>query len=607
VSDGWDPIGLATSPAFRRYVEHLQRTASFGPDHGAPADNGHPDNDMATSSDSYDDTIEPTTTHPNYGLALARLPQGALEWLDTADGHGSRVPMARRTFMATAAASAATAAGLGTAAAQGGDLNFDTDMTPDPRIRGLVTVAEVGPNMAQLEYINDGGTVESLEDYGGMLAADDDDTAAYNPVTLQAGAGGIGADTFGALPRDEQYDESGDGSANTDVSVLDPTHWSTDETSTAGTISVADAESQGGVDSLRVSTSSQSSGDTAVATFDGSYVSLADNIDQREIQIGVDVDVLDSSTVVEFVLEDGSGNTVTVSIDDGLTLSDADVVADGTGPAYVYQASVGDVNPDTLNGIEKFRINVTDGNADVSLFWIDVERTEKLSLGTEEYENNDGNYETQELREPQGAYTIQELGSLDQAFSSATIYEVQYDAQFRASAAPGSWIDYQFEDAGRYDQDHKFRAVYNLDLPTAFDLSWSLDDMVVAQSHGSNRYLTVETASESEQQTLEDTADDSSTSWTSRTSRFDGQIGSQVTLTGAPSASAVEAVYYNVLVNEGERSEMEAAGETEGAGGGPTGGGGGGLLDTITSVPGMIITGIISALGLRSLGIIGGS
>jgi hypothetical protein len=69
----------------------------------------------------------------------------------------------------------------------------------------------------------------------------------------------------------------------------------------------------------------------------------------------------------------------------------------------------------------------------------------------------------------------------------------------------------------------------------------------------------------------------------------------------------VEAVYYNVLVNEGERSEMEAAGETEGAGGGPTGGGGGGLLDTITSVPGMIITGIISALGLRSLGIIGGS
>jgi hypothetical protein len=500
-----------------------------------------------------------------------------------------------------------TAAGLGTVTAQGADLNFGTDMTPDPRIRGLVTVAEVGPNMAQLEYINDGGDVESLEDYGGMLAADDDDNAAYNPVKLEAGAGGIAADTYGAFPRDEQYDESGDGNADTDVSALDATHWSTDESNTAGTISLAHAESQGGVDALRVSTSSQTSGDTAVATFDDSSLSLADNIDQREIQIGVDVDSLESATVVEFVLEDGSGNTVTVSIDDGLTLSDVDVVADATGPAYVYQASIGDVNADTLNGIEKFKIQVTDGNADVSLFWVDVERTEKLSLGTEEYENADGDYETQELNEPQGAYTIQELGSLDEAFSSATIYDVQYDAQFRASAAPGSWIDYTFESAGRYDQDHKFRAVFNLDLPTSFDLTWSLDDMVVAQSHGSNRYLTVETASESEQQTLEDTADDSSTSWTSRTSRFDGQIGATVTLSGAPSASAVEAVYYNVLVNEGERSEIETASDTESAGGGPTGGGGGGLLDTITSVPGMIVTGIISALGLRSLGIIGGS
>jgi len=608
VNGGWDPIGLAASATFQAYVDALRSTASF-PEPADSSVSGLPHFDMATSSDSYDDLLETSDRTPDYGRALGALEPAAFTWLDSAElfagvDRGLDTELGRRSFMIAAGAAAATAAAA-PVAAQDATLNYGTDMTPNPRIRGTVTVDEVGPDMGMLEFINDADDVEDLADYGGMLAPDDDDSAAYNPVQFDAGAGGVDADTFGAFPRGEQFDESGDGDAETDVSALDSTHWSTDESSTAGTISVADADSDGGVSGLQVSTSSQGSGDTAVATLDSQYVGITDSIDQRVIQLGVDVTTLDSATVLEIVISDSNSNTVTVKIDDGLTLDDSDVVADSTGSAFVYQQQIGDVAPGTLDDIDSVKVNVKDGNADVTVFWMDVERTEKLSFGTEEYENTDGDYETRTVYEPQGAYSVQDLGGLDDAFDGATLYSVQYDAEFRVSEAPSSWVDFQFEEAGRYDRDLRFQAVKNIDLPTAFDLSWSLDDFVVDQSHPSSRYLTVEVATESEAQTLDDTGDDTSTSWTGRTGRFDGAIGDTVELSGAPSASDVEAVHYDVLVDESEREKMTAA--AGGGGGGPAGGGDGGILDFVTSLPGMIATGLVSALGLRRLGIIGGS
>jgi hypothetical protein len=608
VSGDWDPIGLAASPTFQAYVAALRSTASFS-DPADSSENGFQEFHMAISSDSYDDPFASTDRTPDYGRALAALDPAAFTWLDSAElfagvDRGLDSATGRRGFMIAAGAAAVTAA-AGPVAAQDAALNYETDMTPDPRILGAVTVDEVGPDMGMLEFINDADDVEDLADYGGMLAADDDDSAAYNPVQFDAGAGGVDADTFGAFPRGEMFDESGDGDAETDISALDSTHWSTDESSTAGTISVADSDSDGGVSGLQISTSSQTSGDTAVASLDSQYVSIADSIDQRVIQLGVDVTTLESATVVEIVFTDSNSNTVTVSIDDGLTLDDSDVVADGTGSAYVFQAGIGDIAPGTLDDIDSVKVKVKDGNADVTFFWIDVERTEKLSFGTEEYENTDGDYETRTVYEPQGAYSVQDLGGLDDAFDGATLYSVQYDAEFRVSEALSSWVDFQFEEAGRYDRDLRFQTVQNIDLPTAFDLSWSLDDFVVDQSHPSSRYLTVEVATESEAQTLDDTGDDTSTSWTGRTGRFDGAIGDTVELSGAPSASDVEAVHYDVLVDESEREEMTAA--AGGGGGGPAGGGDGGILDFVTSLPGMIATGLVSALGLRRLGIIGGS
>ena len=608
MSGGWDPIGLAASPAFQAYVDALRSTASF-PELADSSVNGLPHPDMATSSDSYADPLASTDRTPDYDSALDALDPAAFVWLDSAElfagiDRGLDSSMGRRSFMIASGAAAVTAA-AGPVAAQETTLNYGTDMTPDPRIRGSVLVDEVGPDMGMLEFIDDAGETDDLADYGGMLAADDDDSAAYNPVQFDAGAGGFEADTFGAFPRGEMYDESGDGNEDTAVTALDATHWSTDEANTAGTISVADSESAGGVSGLQISTSSQTSGDTAVASLDSQYVSIADSIDQRVIQLGVDVATLGSAAVVEIVFTDSNSNTVTVSIDDGLTLDDSDVVADGTGSAYVFQAAIGDIAPGTLDDIDSVTVNVKDGNADVTFFWMDVERTERLKLGTEEYENTDGDYVTQDVYEPQGAYSVQDLGGLDDAFDGATLYSVQYDVQFRVSEAPSSWVDFQFEEAGRYDRDLRFQAVQNIDLPTAFDISWSLDDFVVDQSHPSSRYLTVEVATESEAQTLEDTGDDSSTSWTGRTSRFDGKIGNTVELSGAPSASDVEAAHYDVLVDESKREEMTAA--SGGAGGGPAGGGGsGGFLDFLTSIPGMVATGVVSAFSLRRLGFLGG-
>jgi hypothetical protein len=507
--------------------------------------------------------------------------------------------MDRRTFMAATTAAAVSVAATGAVSAQEEEvLNYDSDYLPNPTINGSVTVAEVGPDMGMLEYIADDDSVEDLADYGARLAEREDDETPHNPVGVSAGA--IDAPTYGAFPRDEMYDESGDGDEETAVSALDATHWTTDESSTAGSITVADGESQGGADGLRVSTSSQTSGDTAVATF-SEFETMTDGPDRRTIQLGVDVDTLESGAVVDFVIRDSSDNTVTVTIDDSLTLDDSNVVATSTGEAYVFQQQIGDLNENVLNDIAAVDIEVSEANADVLVFFMDIERSTRIAFGTEEYLDSDDEVDTQTLYEPSGWYWVTELGSFDDALSDATFMDVEYEAAFEAAGTPDDWREYTFEAADRYDQDHRFKYVQNFDLPAAFDLSYTLDNLDDEQAFPSGRYLTVKSTTGDETRVLDD-ADSDDVSWTSRTGSYDADIGSDVTITSAVNPSDIQAVYYDILVNQGERDEMTG---TASVGGGPTGQSGG-LLSTIFSLPGMLISGLVGVLGLRRLGFIGG-
>jgi hypothetical protein len=570
----WDPVGIDVGDAFRSYVTSLRETASFGTEPGFSADNETPETAMSTTSDSYDEPTPDLDTAP-----------------DDERVERTKRQMGRRSFMAAAGATALVATGAGAVSAQSDQLNFSTEMTPDPRIRGTVTVGEVGPDMAMLEYIADDDTVQSLADYGGMLAPRPTEGEPHNPVQVSAGA--IGLDAYGAFPREEQYDEDGDGSADTDVSALDATHWTKDVSGSAGTMTIADDQSAGGVNGLRVSTSSQGTGDVAIAALDPSYIDFTEDIDRRYIQLGVDVDTLESAATVDIVLRDSNSNEVVVSIDDGLTLDDTDVVATSTGDAVVYQQQIGDINADTLTDIQAYEVQVSEGNADVLFFWQDLERTTDIAFGTEEYLDADDNVDTQTLYEPSGSYSITELGTVDDLLAGGTFLDVTYDIHLAASEASTDWHEFQFVEADRYDRDLRYQVVYNHDPPAAFDLNWSLDELFVEQSHPSNRYISVKTATGSEQFVLDD-RDSDTVSWTSRTGNFDKEIGDEVSMTTVVNAGDVTGIYFDVLVDEGEKDDMTGSAAV----GGPTGQSGG-FLDKILSVPGMILTAVIGGLGLR--------
>ncbi|UWG47037.1 hypothetical protein HSRCO_0743 [Halanaeroarchaeum sp. HSR-CO] len=571
--------GIDASDEFRRYVFELRQTWKPRSDYGDSRPENEESEEPTMSTNSTSDSTDSETTM-----------------------------MTRRAAMKTGATAVATAATIGVGAGTVGAssaLDVDGEYVQAPFLRGSVTVATHEPEFNPLQFVNDSGEPSSLADYGAEIAPREDDETPHNPVTLTAAH--FDAADYYAFPREEQYDESGDGDAETDVTALDPTHWTVDESGSAGTMTVAETTSPADGPGLQVSTSSQTSGDVAIASFDSSYLEITSGEDRKLLQLVLDANTVEAGVTVAFRVTDEDGDTREAVIDPAGDDTNADVIATATASGLVYQVPMGELpitaNGDgTFNNLQELEIEIADANADVSIYGLNLERESEWVYGVEEYTNSDDELDTQEITEPSGSFSITGLDTIASPLDAAKIADVEYDVELVASKLPEDMLEYEWKEAERYDHPYRFQAVYNFEAITAYDLSWTLAGLYDEVLFPSTRFVEAGIVTgQSEAVALADVQDDEVT-LTSRTDTYaNAAIDEEVELATAIQAGDFDSVFVDILYTEDEQS----AAESTAAAAGPIGGSSGGWTDYLFSLPGMAISAVVGYLGLVKAGVIG--
>jgi hypothetical protein len=548
------------------------------------------------------------------GLSPSDSEQESTDEQDSTETDSLDRDITRRGALRGAAVGAATVATVGAGtipvAAQNSidDLAFTSDVVDAPYISGTVTVETTESDMAQLDHIDDSGDVTSLTDYGIVLAESTDSTTPHNPVTLSASA--IDADEYTAFPRGVTYDHDSDSSTSeVDVSALDATHWSTDVSSTAGSMSVS-SPSAG---RLKISTSSQTSGDVAIASFDLSTAGSTDatitsGVDRSYLQMIADVDVLDSGATVEVRVEDSTGSQKVATIATGADDSTSSVLLSSTGASQVAESRLGELTTD-LADIQYVRIAVLDANVDMTLDGLNLERESEWVFGSQQYLDADSNVATRDVTEPRGTYSITGLGTLPSALASAPITGVSYDVWLSATEVPSEQVHAEVRSSpDSYDRSQLLDWVVEYEWPSAYDLSVSAGTLSNVTALPSSRYLVAEVATGVSD--LDPTLDSSietqvdNISWTDRTGTV-GSVGDRNEwLTGIVSSDRT-AVHIEALLSEDEVSTATDVGA--GSGGAVAVGGSSGPLDRVWSIAGAVGAGIALYYRQTIAALLGGS
>ncbi|OYR83598.1 hypothetical protein DJ84_07805, partial [Halorubrum ezzemoulense] len=244
---------------------------------------------------------------------------------------------------------------------------------------------------------------------------------------------------------------------------------------------------------------------------------------------------------------------------------------------------------------EEVIVEVAEDDADVTIHGFNLESSSRWQYGNRERVNSEDELVTETVYEQTGWFGITDLESLydTDRFANAVLEEVRYDAAFRVSELPSSYVEFEFEDSGRSDFDRRMRYLYNFEFPDAYSLSITLNtwyDEVVFQ-YPSDRYMAMEVATGLSEQVALDGTDD--VEWTSRTSTYTaGSEGDDIELSGTPSSDSILTLHGDVLYRSGEEDQA-----TSDAALGPTGREGGGFLSTWMGKIGAVL----SALGLAGL------
>lgn len=506
--------------------------------------------------------------------------------------------MNRRRFLAAAgAAGVALAAGPGTASASDHALNYSSGLVPDPWIESDVTVAEHDRSemTSETEFINDAGEFDDLAEQGARLQPrpDTTTTTAWNPVTLRADK--FAAEEYYKFPRGETYDKDGDGDANTDLDVLDVTHWTTDTSGTAGTLTFEDVNSPAGTKAIHATTSSQVSGDVAVARF--SDFSIADGELRKHFQLGVTVDALPAGSTVTFRVEDSTGATVDMVIDPSADGSLASTIATSTVTGLVYQPQLGDLTS-SLDTIEAIEIRIADENPDLTVWALNCERSSRWDYGTREFVNADDEIETETVYEPSGTFSITSADTLGTMFDNATVHDLQAALRFDTSGVDDrSMVEYEFVDLDHPSYPRQFNMVVNRELETAYDLDYANTSLRDETVHWPEQYQVLDVSTgETETATLEDVDDLTMSDKTSLIDSRDQEIELATTVTDGE----VEVLYYEVRVDESAESDMVVQGAS-----GPASQGGGGFWSSTRGMLTGIVAGIAVFIGMVKTRILG--
>lgn len=472
------------------------------------------------------------------------------------------------------------------------DFNENASASQNPYITADVTVenydrAEMEPG----QYEDDSGEIATLPATVNQSQDVDD-----------IGSGTVNPYQFVATDVDFS-DGSGFPHAEENVSAVDnESAWSVDQSSTAGSMTVSDSSTAPGVEALQVSTSSQTSGDTATATF--SDVSITSDAQKRYLQAMLDVEQLDSGATVEVRAVDSDGDYVATTINASATASDDDVIATGTGEGYVIQEQIGALTTQgtgdgTIGAVESVEVVVMDGNAEVRFSALNTDKTSEWALGDERVNTDDeDDFETETIRdvsEP-GQVGVYNLDTLGPAFSNAEINGLEMPMEFRASdlATDEQEVNVSFAAADSYPSfENRMEAYFRLELPSAYDLSYANAALKQDVTVPNSRYQTVEVL-----EGASDTDFSDLSGWSDVTASV-GTQGDTVTLDDTIQPGQEIAIHETVLVTEDEKNQLQQTGVA----GQFAASSDGGLVDMILS-PFGAIAGAAGALLARIRGLI---
>ncbi|WP_207590524.1 hypothetical protein [Halomontanus rarus] len=499
--------------------------------------------------------------------------------------HGAS--LTRRQMMIATAGTALALSATGTAAAA--TYNYESEYAPTPRIPGSVTIDEHTDAMTSaLEYLADDESTTDLRDDGAMLAPRDADDEPHNPVQYRPDR--LDSSELRKFPRGETREVTEDGeTVEEDVSWTDIDEWVIEN----GTGSVDATTAASGADAITIS----DDGAATVGGFDA--FDIDSGVERKYLQAIVRIENTTADAGAELLLKDTSGESPV-----GIGPVVIEVDGDGT---YVVQKNIGELIEDGGGGdIEQLgALEVWAIECDVTIVGLNLDRATRWSFGeTEELitdDDSDEVLETTTVYEPVGKVALADvddgpLSTLDDAFSDATIRDLDVDIELDVGGLSDDAVDLAFEDASRHTPDRRMRLVTNFELPTAYALEYNALALEDTVAHTGDRYRTVEfVAGVEDPVTLEAIDDEDVDGWVQRTVDYrDAELEDELALTSSVNAGEVVAVYYEVLVRDSEENELE---DTSSIPAGPTGSEGGGILSTLFSLPGIIV----SALGIAGL------
>ena len=495
--------------------------------------------------------------------------------------------MYRRKVMQISGASLAIAATGGTVSANHHGLDASSGYHPQPAIEATVTIDGFdGSRMSSLlEYIDDSGDVADLRDYGARVRPRDNtdtaDDSGYNPVTLRADR--LANDFYTAFPRDATADVDSDDEKEDVSAIYHSGEWSKDMSGSGGSMTISNTN--GEADDVLELDVSGTSGDVARADLDlSAYGAEVDSAARNFVQAVVNVSGSDADTVVNVKVHDGS-NTKTVQL------------ADGDGNGMVTQIRIEDASGDAIDQVDMVSITVEEGSATVEVVGLDIERPEKWEFGTQEYyDSTDENLDTQTVEEPSGTFDVLGFDGLSSAFTDAEIVKYDVDADFRLAESDQATVYHEFtDDAQDYGYDERLRMIANIKLPAAIDLSYASEEFVDEVVLPGSRHISVERATDMDDPVTLDEYDDDEDSVTDdfvdRTSDYnDGSADDTISLSSSITPGDEQVLLFDAGLRSDWRDELE---DTGGAIGGPTGQtGGGGIIGFLSSIPGMIASGL---------------
>lgn len=466
--------------------------------------------------------------------------------------------MTRRGFTVAAGAAAATAVGVGasagTVAATDG-INYGSDFAHESVLESTTTVSSVElANMGTLEYTNDSGNIKDLaETHGARLQprpeTDDGEVVAHNPVTFHPSA--IDAEALTRFPR-ETYELDADGNENKDAPVewVNSSYWST-----STNISITEGDGN-----LTISASG-----SGTATFSHSEW-LLDEDERRHVFASIlDVTQLSSGATITFTMS-GAGDPASFRVDDAGDPAASDVIATTTGNGYVFQESLGEVEP----GVEDIdQIQIEFSNADeIVLEGLSLDHTAPWELGKYEWvkTNSDDDDEviTEQLTQHDGGRAaIKNLESIPSPFDVATFNDVKIDLQQRSRDLPHDLTASGREDSpSGYEKDDRYVTGATHKLPAAFDLDHNVTSVYLRGALPSDRYFSVGYANPSESpETVQDYQD---LSITDVSNNLDpGAADPEYQMVSSIVANDGIDVVVDVLLSPDELSELLDEGGTE--------------------------------------------